>query len=499
MKDAVAWLQPLIEAEQAGNTGRNAGKILMATVKGDVHDIGKNIVDVVLRCNGFEVVDLGIMVPAEQILDKAAEIGADIIGLSGLITPSLDEMCNVARLAEQRGMTTPILVGGATASPVHTAVKIAPCYAGLVAYIRDAAMMPAVARRIIDNRDATAAEIRTDQLRLRSQYNAEAPLSLDEARRMRHKCACGASPKPNRPGVTRIDIKVSDLVDFINWRAFFPVWNLDASFAELAEIRGCGHCQAQWIAAQKPERMNKIMEAQNLLKDARAALARLIREADDSMKAVVAIRSAHSRGDDIIVDVDGSPLVIPTLRRQHRNADGCCLALADFVASADDFLGAFAVTSGSRIQAIIDGYKGHDDYKLLLYQSLADRLAEAAAEFVHLQVRRSIWGYAPDESDEPRRALSGKYQGIRPAAGYPSLPDQASVFAIDKMLGGIDAAEISLTENGAMMPASSVAGLFIANPEARYFMVGDIDDDQRADYADRRGISLDELAKWLPR
>ncbi|MGM9801993.1 MAG: methionine synthase [Candidatus Limisoma sp.] len=499
MKDAVAWLQPLIEAEQAGNSGRNAGKILMATVKGDVHDIGKNIVDVVLRCNGFEVVDLGIMVPAEQILDKAAEIGADIIGLSGLITPSLDEMCNVARLAQQRGMSTPILVGGATASPLHTAVKIAPCYDGLVAYIRDAAMMPAVARRIIDNRDATAAEIRADQLRLRSQYNAEAPLSLDEARRMRHRCSCGAAPKPNRPGVTKIDIKVSDVVDFINWRAFFPVWNLDASFAELAEIRGCGHCQAQWIAAQKPERMNKIMEAQNLLKDARAALARLIREADDSMKAVVAIRSAHSLGDDIIVDVDGSPLVIPTLRRQHRNADGCCLALADFVASADDFLGAFAVTSGSRIQAIIDGYKGRDDYKLLLYQSLADRLAEAAAEFVHLQVRRSIWGYAPDESADPRPALSGNYIGIRPAAGYPSLPDQASVFAIDKMLGGIDAAEISLTENGAMMPASSVAGLFIANPEARYFMVGDIDDDQRADYADRRGISLDELAKWLPR
>ena len=502
MKQAVAWLQPYIEKEQSSQGGKSAGKIVMATVKGDVHDIGKNIVGVIMRCNGYEVIDLGVMVPAEEIIQRAIDEKADFIGLSGLITPSLEEMCRVAQMMQQKGLSIPILIGGATTSAIHTAVKIAPCYNHIVAYTRDAAMLPTLAQSIIADPKSSEKRIKEMQETLRADYEQrKTPLiPIAEARQNKLQIDWNGyePPIPRRPGITDVEIKVGDVVDYINWRAFFPVWKMDASFAELAEIRGCGHCQAQWLAAQKKERINKASEAMQLLKDARAAIARLVREANSSIRARVALWEARSNGENIIFTTDRGEVVLPTLRQQRSNDNGKCLSLSDFISPNGDYAGAFAVTAGEEIERIIRDYQATDDYKALLYQSISDRIAEASAEYLHKLVRRELWGYAPDEDDAPIAALHGKYRGIRPAAGYPSLPDQHSIFAVDELLRGLDKAGITVTENGAMSPSSSVAGLLIAHPQSRYFAIGKIGDDQRADYAQRRGITPEELRKWLP-
>lgn len=501
MRSAVDWLQPYLEGAGSGGTHK-AGKFVIATVKGDVHDIGKNIVAVILRCNGYEVIDLGVMVPPEVILDKAVEEKADFIGLSGLITPSLEEMCVVAKMAQERGLSTPIFVGGATASAVHTAVKIAPNYSGTVIYTHDAAQIPAVAHQLKENYADTSARIKADQEARRNAYLQKVSplLSIDEARKKAPAIdwAGYVAPEPKNSGITDVKIRVSDVVDFINWRAFFPVWNLDASFAEFAAVKGCGHCQAQWIASQKPERMPKVMEAQNLLKDARAALARIVREADETIVGRVAILPASAKDDTIFFNNNGEELALPCLRQQRTNAVDECLSLADFVSPVEDYVGMFAVTAGKPIEQIIEKYKDSDDYKYLLYQSLSDRIAEAAAEYLHREVRRSIWGYAPEENLSDTDLLKDKYQGIRPAAGYPSLPDQLVIFTIDKVLD-LHTAGIDLTENGAMSPSSSVAGLLISHPQSKYFNITAIDDTQRADYAARKGITTDTLRKWLPK
>jgi len=497
MKRAVAWLQPFIECEQSAGGRKSAGKIVIATVKGDVHDIGKNIVAVVLRCNGFEVIDLGVMVPAETIVRAAKEENADFIGLSGLITPSLEEMCRVARLMDSEGMDIPILIGGATASAVHTAVKIAPCYRHIVAYTRDAAALPAVVQEIAAGSELAAGRIRRGQEVLRKNYElSQMPaLPLAEARRRAWVCDWEhyESPCPASPGLTDVSLTVTDVIPFINWRAFFPVWKMDASFAELAELGGCDHCKAQWIAAQSPDRRAKAVEAMQLLKDARAALMRLVRDADDSIRARVVLTEVNADGDDLVFHPDGEDVRLPLLRNQQ--PDDCCLSLADFVRPVGlgaDYAGAFAVTAGRKIRDIAERYRATDDYKALLYQSLSDRLAEAAAEYLHRLVRRSIWGYAPEETD------NHPYRGIRPAAGYPSLPDQSAIFVIDRLLKFSELG-ITLTENGAMSPSSSVGGLMIAHPQSRYFMINRIADDQREDYARRRGIDLKTLSKWLPK
>lgn len=502
MKDAVSYLQPLMEKEEA--SGQNySGKIIMATVKGDVHDIGKNIVDVVLRCNGFNVIDLGVMVPADVIIDRAIEEKADIIGLSGLITPSLDEMCSVARLAEERGLSIPLMVGGATASAVHTAVKIAPEYSGIVAYTRDAAEMTSVAHRLLDA-DGIADEIKSEQNLLRQEYFSgkdSQSVTFAEAIGRKHKIDW-ENYKPVEPqfvGEREMAINISTVVDYINWRAFFPVWNLDASFAELAEIKGCGHCQAQWIAAQKPERIAATMQAMDLLKDARAAIARLVREAGDSISAKIAFRKAKSVGDDSIsFEVGGNDIVLPVLRQQYVNAKGECWSLADFVSPSSDYVGAFAITIGAKIAQIVESYKEKDEFKFLLYQSLADRLVEASAEYLHKAVREQYWGY--DRTDlAVSDTLTEKYVGIRPAAGYPSLPDQSSVFVINEVLGGTKELGMQITENGALKPASSVMGLYISHADSRYFILKKICDDQRKRYAEQKGISMEELERWLPK
>lgn len=493
MKQAVAWLRPHIEKEQSRVRRSPAGKIVLATVKGDVHDIGKNIVGVVMRCNGFEVVDLGVMVSPEEIVRAAVAENADYVGLSGLITPSLEEMCRVARLMEERGLSIPILIGGATASSVHTAVKIAPCYSHIAVYTRDAAVLPSVVRQIQEDPSAAEKRIRAAQEAERRAYeqSARAPLPLEDARRkaFRTDWASYVSPVPCQPGVTDVTLTVEEAVGRINWRAFFPAWKLNASFAELARLPECGHCTAQWLASQKEENRGKAMEAMQLLKDARAALKRLVRDANGSLRARIVLTEANSDGDNLVFHSATGDVRLPLLRRQ--TPGDVCLSLADFlrpVGSGTDYIGLFAVTSGQAIADIVDSYRPTDDYKALLYQSLSDRIVEAAAELLHEHVRRTVWGYAPD----------GEAWGIRPAAGYPSLPDQSAIFAIDRLLRFEDLG-IRLTENGAMTPPSSIGGLMIAHPQSRYFTIGKIGDDQRADYAYRRGINRQELQKWLPR
>lgn len=501
MKQAVAWLQPFIEREQLQSGRKSAGKIVIATVKGDVHDIGKNIVGVVMRCNGYEVIDMGVMVPAEEIIDTAVREHADYIGLSGLITPSLEEMCNVARLMNERGLSIPILVGGATASAVHTAVKIAPCYDHIVAYTRDAAVMPSIMQEIASDPAEAERRIKAEQESQRSAYaESQKPLlPLEEARRRAFMPDWEAydTPVPSAIGATDVEITVEEAIEYINWRAFFLVWQLEASFAELAEIHGCDHCRAQWLAGQKQDRRKKASEAMQLLKEAQVALARLVRDVNNSIRARVVLLPANSAGDNIIFHTDGGDVVLPLLRQQKDGEE--CLSLSDFVKPCGtDYVGAFAVTAGRGIEEIISGYQQTDDFKALLYQSLSDRLAEAATELLHARVRRDIWGYAPDERIDRQRALRAQYRGIRPAAGYPSLPDQSAIFAIEKIVGFANVG-IAVTPNGAMSPASSVSGLMIAHPASRYFMIGAIAPDQRRDYAARRGITEEELSKWLPK
>lgn len=502
MKYAVAWLQPIIEREQASTDAKSAGKIVIATVKGDVHDIGKNIVAVIMRCNGYEVIDLGVMVPAEKIIDTAVAEKADFIGLSGLITPSLEEMCRVATMMQQRGLNIPILVGGATASAVHTAVKIAPCYNHIVAYTRDAAILPMVVREIANDPTAAADKIRHEQEAERQRYfNQQHPLlSIDEARRRKPQINWEdyAAPKPAVEGLSDVAITVKEAAELINWRAFFTAWKMEASFASLAEVEGCDHCRAQWLAAQPKANINKAMEAMQLLKDARAAINRLIRDANQSIRARVALLPARGGEDIITIYTDEGEMALPMLRCQKDSE--VCASLADFInPEGNDYIGAFAVTVGSQIEGIIDNYRNRgDDYKAMLYQTLSDRLAEAATELLHAQVRRSIWGYAPDENLSKQELLQGNYRGIRPAAGYPSLPDQWAIFTIAQSVG-IETLGITVTENGAMSPASSVCGLMIAHPQAKYFVIGDIGDDQRKLYAQQRNISIEQLSKWLPR
>lgn len=493
MKLAVAWLTPYIEEEKRADGGSaSAGRMVIATVKGDVHDIGKNIVGVIMSCNGYDVIDLGVMVPGEDIVDKAIESGADFIGLSGLITPSLEEMCHVARLMEARGMTIPLLIGGATTSALHTAVKIAPCYSGPVVYTRDAAMLPAVVQRFSNpaTYDEAVASLREEQRRLRRGYEGDVTrlLSYDEA--------VGSAPHfdfspemPAYPGVHDLEFKVSEVAGLINWRAFLAAWKLDPSLAPVAEVQGCDHCRAQWLASVPTDKVNDAAEVMQLVKEARNALARLERDGI-LLKARVALSSAGSLNGDIVYDNEGSRGVISTLRQQECGVNGECLSLSDYVAPVtsdgklNDYIGVFAVTAGA-VEAIVAGYKeSGNDYKALLYQTLADRLAEAATENMHRIVHERLW--------------HTECKGIRPAVGYPSLPDQSLIFDLDGILD-YKSLGITLTESGAMSPAASTSGMIFTHPESRYFSVGKIGDDQLADYCRRRGVAVEAISRFLPR
>ena len=457
MKRAVEILRPHIESARSAAATHSAGRFLTATVKGDVHDIGKNIAGVVLACNNFEVIDLGVMVPAEKIVEEAAARKVDFIGLSGLITPSLDEMCRVAERLREAGITVPVFIGGATTSAMHTAAKIAPLYDGPVFHVKDAAQNPILAMRLSGSeREHAIACLRFEQEQLRQQMRRTETVSLTEEQALRLRPATDwtheALPVPTYEGVRAFDIAVDDVREYINWIHFRNLWG---------------------VRSGTPEAERLMSEAWQML-DGIANNCHLCAE--------VGFFPAYGTENGIVVShTAGCPccgnatkrVTIPTPRQRHPNAEGECLALADFVApeGMDDHIGVFAVTVSASFAANVERLKADgDQYAALLMQSLGDRLAEAASEMLHARVRRELWGYAPDEDLSVKQMYRAEFRGIRPAVGYPSLPDQRTIFHLAQLID-LGAIGISLTENGAMYPQSSVCGLYLASPHARYFIV----------------------------
>jgi 5-methyltetrahydrofolate--homocysteine methyltransferase len=500
MKKAVAHLVPYLEAERAG-TGRRAGTIVTATVKGDVHDIGKNIVGVVLGCNDYEVIDLGVMVPAARILDAAVEHHADLIGLSGLITPSLDEMIHVASEMERLGMTTPLLIGGATTSRTHTAVKIAPAYSGPVVHVLDASRAVGVASALVDDArrgdfaDSVRAEYDTVRRERGERRAKEQYLTIAEAR-ANHVAIEWAGVEPPRPsflGVQTFDrYPLTELVERIDWTPFFATWELRGAYPAILEDPRVGAA------------------ARDLHRDALGLLERIV--ADDRLHptGVVGFWPANAAGDDIVAWRDESRTTtlatFRTLRQQMAKSGGRPnVALADFVAPLDtgiiDYIGAFAVTAGHGLDGpdglVAEFEADHDDYSAILAKALADRLAEAFAERLHERVRRELWGYAPDEALTNVELIAERYQGIRPAPGYPACPDHTEKRTLFEVLEAEARTGISLTESCAMWPGASVSGYYLWHPDSHYFGVGRIGRDQLADYARRKGVPLDEAERWL--
>ncbi|PLX38338.1 MAG: methionine synthase [Hyphomicrobiales bacterium] len=499
MKQAVAYLMPFLEAEQeAGGGGTSsAGRILLATVKGDVHDIGKNIVGVVLQCNNFEVVDLGVMVPMQTILEKAREAKADIIGLSGLITPSLDEMCHIAAEMEREGMDLPLMIGGATTSRVHTAVKIHPNYKrGQAIYVTDASRAVGVAARLVGSeRAAYYDEIRADYAEIQAGHargrSGRQRLNLADAQANapKYDFAGNAPQKPSFLGTRAIEVPLETLVPYIDWTPFFATWEM------------VGRYPAILADAQRGP------AARALFADAEAMLHRMVEEKWLTAKGVVGFWPAARDGDDIVLFEDDSRgdrrAVLHTLRQQiAREGERGNVALADFIAPLDesvaDYVGGFAVTAGIGEQAMAERFaKANDDYSKILAQSLADRLAEAFAEYMHRLVRTELWGYAADEAFTPAELIAERYRGIRPAPGYPAQPDHTEKRTLFALLDAEAATGISLTESCAMWPAASVSGLYFAHPDSHYFGVGKIEADQVADYARRKGWPIEEAERWL--
>jgi len=502
MKQAVAYLMPFMEQEkQANDKGQSShnGKIVMATVKGDVHDIGKNIVGVVLQCNNYEVIDLGVMVPAAKILETARTEQADIIGLSGLITPSLDEMCHVAAEMERQGFDLPLLIGGATTSRVHTAVKIHPNYRrGQAVYVTDASRAVGVASALMSRttRDGYFSDIRSEYAKIaaahaRSQEDKQR-LSLEKARANALKLDWSGAYLPPRPAFTGLkvfnDYSLAELIDYIDWTPFFATWELSGKFPAILDDAKYGEA------------------ARGLYADARAMLKSIVAENWFRAAAVVGFWPANSDGDDILLFADDTrtrPLAtLRTLRQQLTRREGRAnVALADFVAPARsglaDYVGAFTVTAGLGEADIAARLKGaNDDYSAIMASALADRLAEAFAERMHARVRKEFWGYAPDEALAAEDLIAEKYRGIRPAPGYPAQPDhteKATLFSLleDARIG------VTLTESFAMWPGASVCGLYFSHPDSHYFGVGKIERDQVEDYARRKGWSVQEAERWL--
>lgn len=491
MKSAVAILQPEIDRCNScgGSTGvGSAGKILFATVKGDVHDIGKNIVSIVLACNNYEVIDLGVMVPAETIVQTALRERPDIICLSGLITPSLDEMVTVARELRRAGVSIPLMVGGATTSGLHTALKIDPVYDGPVIHVPDAAQNPLLASRLLNpsTREAYIRELKENARLLRTdmeQRSAHPLVPLAEAR-LRPACVAAPSAKPACRGRRVVDIPVEELVPLVNWRPFLNVWKLPATLCDAFYVHSCPSCRESYITAHSGnEGRDKASAALSLARDAFDA----IRAFDRQVRGVVNLVEARSEGDDIVAKIDDTEVRIPTMRRQQPDSSGRFPALADFVCRDGDWIGAFAVSVDVREECEVLRSQG-DDYRALLLQALADRLAEAASEWLHRLVRRELWRYAAEEPDMPlQELLQGRYQGIRPAMGYNSLPDTSLNHRI-AVLTGMDEIGVSLTQPGALNPSSSICGLYIAAPEAHYFNLRPVGDDQREDYLRRKGM-----------
>ncbi|MDH3434393.1 MAG: methionine synthase, partial [Gammaproteobacteria bacterium] len=498
MKKAVGHLVPFIEKEKGGKISSN-GKIVLATVKGDVHDIGKNIVGVVLQCNNFEVIDLGVMVSCEKILEAAKREQADIVGLSGLITPSLDEMVHVASEMQRLGFELPLLIGGATTSPAHTAVKIEPNYDGPVIYVKDASRSVGVAQALIESgtRHELVEKTRTDNARRRERHAGKsrlAPqLSLADAQERRHRCDWQnyAPPAPEFTG-TRVydDIGLNVLRNYIDWMPFFNAWEFHGKFPGILSDAIVGEA------------------ASSLFADATAMLDRIISERWLQARAVVGFFPANSdHHDDLLVYSDEARKTTLTrlchLRQQRAKPAGHAQnCLADYVAPTtsglSDYVGAFAVTAGIGIDEHVERFENdHDDYSAIILKALADRLAEAAAEYLHERVRRELWGYAADEQLSHDELIDEKYRGIRPAPGYPACPDHTEKQKIWELLDVASNIGLQLTESYAMYPTAAVSGFYFSHPDARYFSVGKVDRDQVGSYAQRKGMSVADAEKWL--
>ena len=533
MKKAVAYLLPYIEAEKlrTGDVGKSNGKIVMATVKGDVHDIGKNIVGVVLACNNFDVVDLGVMVPTQKILDTARAENADIIGLSGLITPSLEEMTHVAREMQRQGFSLPLLIGGATTSRAHTALKIDPHYDAPTVWVKDASRAVGVAQSLISKdlranfvaaNDADYAEIRQRHL---NRGDAKRLVSLEKARGQKFDGGWDAytPPTPKQPGVTVFDdYPLSELLDYIDWTPFFQAWELAGKYPAILTDAVVGK------------------QATELYRDARAMLDKIVSEKWLTAKAVFGIWPANSVGDDVVLSLlpsgegahradegtakanktelsrtyrtltptplpegEGLAATLHFLRQQvDKPADRPDFCLADFIAPKDsgkqDWIGAFAVTAGIGIDAHVARFEAqYDDYNAILLKALADRLAEALAERLHQRVRKEFWGFEPEETLDNEALIAEKYRGIRPAPGYPACPEHSEKATLFKLLDAGRNADMQLTESFAMLPTAAVSGYYFSHPKSQYFVVGRVSKEQAADYAKRKGVDLVQAERWL--
>jgi 5-methyltetrahydrofolate--homocysteine methyltransferase len=494
MKKAVAYLLPFIEAAKDGSTSSSAGKVLMATVKGDVHDIGKNIVSVVLACNNYEIVDLGVMVAPEKIIAAAIEHNVDVIGLSGLITPSLDEMVYLAKELDKLNVQIPIMIGGATTSRAHTAVKIAPQYKATVVHVNDASRAVTVAGNLLNSetKEKYTQDIRTEYDALREGYLNRSRdknfLTIEQARANKLKLDWSnyTPTKPNFIGTKTVDVAITDLVDFIDWTPFFNSWELYGKYPAILTDAVVGE------------------QATALFADAQEMLHQLIQENWLTAKGILGIFPANQINDDDIELVTSTGVEkFLTLRQQSSKTAGAPnIALADFIAPKDsgfqDYMGCFCVTTGFGVEEKAKAFeKELDDYNSILVKALGDRLAEAFAEYLHLQVRKEIWGYAYDENLSNQDLIAENYKGIRPAPGYPACPDHLEKPTIWKLLNVEQEIGVKLTESMAMWPASSVSGYYFANPESKYFGLGKIKQDQVEDYAKRRNISLEQAEKWL--
>lgn len=495
MKRAVAYLTPYIEAAKAQGSASSAGKILMATVKGDVHDIGKNIVSVVLGCNNYEVIDLGVMVPASKILDEAIKQDVDIIGLSGLITPSLDEMVHVAAEMERRGMNLPLLIGGATTSKIHTAVKIAPAYTKApVVYVLDASRsVPVVESLLGAKRDDFVAKLEDDYNIMRARHansrDIKEYIAIEEARKNKLKLDFSSIKTPEFLGVKTIvleDLEV--LKNYIDWTPFFQTWELAGRYPDILVDEIVGE------------------EASRLFEDAKKMLDQLVSEKWFTAKGVLGIFEAQSTAEDDILVYDSNSNIIEKfsmLRQQNKKAEGQPnYCLSDFIATTEsgkrDYIGAFAVATGFGIEAHLEKFAAsHDDYSSIMLKALADRLAEAFAEYLHAELRKNYWGYANEENLSNEELIKEKYKGIRPAPGYPACPDHTEKLKIWNLLKVEENAGIKLTESLAMLPVSAVSGWYFAHPESRYFGLGKIKEDQLINYANRKGMDLEEMSRWL--
>ncbi|MBT2775157.1 B12-binding domain-containing protein, partial [Halomonas sp. ISL-60] len=498
MKQAVAYLIPYIEAEKSEET-KAKGKIVMATVKGDVHDIGKNIVGVVLQCNNYEVIDLGVMVPADKILQAAKEHNADIIGLSGLITPSLDEMVHVAKEMQRRGMDLPLLIGGATTSKAHTAVKIEPQYEHPVIYVTDASRAVGVAGKLLTPALKTPyiAEIREEYEKVRERNAKRRPKAADldytQARKRRFRTDWNAHTpaEPNMLGLrTFDDYDLEELIERIDWTPFFMSWQLAGKYPKILDDNVVGEA------------------ARNLFADAKVMLRKLVDEKRVQARGVIGLWPANSVDDDVIevyADESRSEVVerLHHIRQQTtKGRDGICYSLADFIAPKEsgkaDWIGGFAVTTGHGVDQLSKAYEAAgDDYNAIMVQALTDRLAEAFAERMHERVRKEFWGYVPEETLDNDALIAEKYQGIRPAPGYPACPDHTEKATLFRLLDATENTGLALTENFAMWPAAAVSGWYFAHPQSKYFSTGKITRDQVEAIAARKQMPLEEMERWL--